>query len=1159
MPSKSLLYSSGSGIRERTTSWTTEKNTTSPWDGQLDRTTSWDAQKTTSVQTSVDFSENVSRSTEKTVSRTTSTNTTYTSTTYYQNHILSNTPILPYGPHDTAMDSTGRYVVVTHIGTSFFSVIDTNDWSVVTNNTSLFNPTTSVTEVCVRYLPNKDKYAFYVHGEGLHIVDPSTNWQTPTIVETITNNDFPQYASVFNTGKLNNIFLEVSSSGRYMVLISKNLQSVCRVVDTTDWSIVLEHQTNEYINCVDFSPDESMVVFGHYSSSALDEPSVYVINLMTGMYVKTMEHGDIGVSGRVYRVSFSPDGQTLLVHSRWRGIVAFSTNNWSYITGLEWWDSPLDSDGQITQKIAWSPDSNYFALWVTQRYTEGNKVMIVDANAWEPVQETVGISYNNVTAVFTKDSTKLVIPHGYFHLKLVDESGVRSTKQHFLVLKKPFYIAKKANLYRTTSKSTSVTQQITTSWTTALTSTWTTSWNYTVATQRSTVLDNIYTTSWNTAKATQFNDISTSRQTSYLSTWTVTESYGTYKHTFYGRLRNSFYDLADLTPGDYELHMEYDAKYGGPVTFRITHDGTGFTNLQSLYDGFILRSDNRATYFRYLGEAQLKHVDYDNLMDQGVPMTKLTVNAHFGEGTTGDTGGTSTLVETRSTSKQTSDTVSKTTSWVETVATIATTSWSTDWINSIATSKNTSGQTSRSTSKATSRSTYSLGPSKSRTTSRTTSWNITNPTGALVTNIPGPNYLVSCMDISPDSKMIALGFAISDAQNDNNTLTVLRTDDGGSTWSRVTGTPKFSDRVKSLKFSRDGQYLALMRNDTEPHLMVYRTSNWSSVAVPDIGYLGFCLDWSPDGNHLVVGVPSIRASMETPPDVRTNGLLFIKTSDFTIDTSIPERDESVSTLAFSPDGEFLLLSYTASGGNGYSWDEGDPNEHLRILRTSDWSTVPTPPIGYRLGGHEDISFTPDSRYVYLNVWTDDSLVLDLTKTGNNMLVNTPFRDYESGAFSPDGNLLAIMTSTFGERGYYLFNVGSWGLHAGKFDRYNSPLPPLVTHYPMLFAPNGDYLVICTQDPPHILVLKDPSYQPSVTVTTSITTSWTTTYRDRNYFTTNYNTSLTTYWNTSWITSWNETVATSRQTSTAATKITSRITAPNVIKSTSWSTSQQTSF
>lgn len=94
---------------------------------------------------------------------------------------------------------------------------------------------------------------------------------------------------------------------------------------------------------------------------------------------------------------------------------------------------------------------------------------------------------------------------------------------------------------------------------------------------------------------------------------------------------------------------------------------------------------------------------------------------------------------------------------------------------------------------------------------------------------------------------------VATAYTSNNTpgyqATIRRVSDGGT----VANLPTFngSTTPRSPAFSPDGQYLAFACYAGAPSIVVFRTSDWTKVALPNLPARCDALVWSPDGSHLL--------------------------------------------------------------------------------------------------------------------------------------------------------------------------------------------------------------------------------------------------------------------------------------------------------------------
>lgn len=93
---------------------------------------------------------------------------------------------------------------------------------------------------------------------------------------------------------------------------------------------------------------------------------------------------------------------------------------------------------------------------------------------------------------------------------------------------------------------------------------------------------------------------------------------------------------------------------------------------------------------------------------------------------------------------------------------------------------------------------------------------------------------------------------VATAYSSNNTpgyqATIRRVSDGGT----VANLPTFTTNTpRSPAFSPDGQYLAFACYTGAPSIVVFRTTDWTKVVLPNLPARCDALAWSPDSTHLL--------------------------------------------------------------------------------------------------------------------------------------------------------------------------------------------------------------------------------------------------------------------------------------------------------------------
>jgi Tol biopolymer transport system component len=238
-----------------------------------------------------------------------------------------------------------------------------------------------------------------------------------------------------------------------------------------------------------------------------------------------------------------------------------------------------------------------------------------------------------------------------------------------------------------------------------------------------------------------------------------------------------------------------------------------------------------------------------------------------------------------------------------------------------------------------------------------------------------------------------------------------------------------TDRVNSIAFSLDGQYLASA--STDGTIRLWRTSNWTLINMLNTQSRIDSVAFSPDGQLLASG--------------GTGGTILWRIDDgtkiATFDTSLansvafsPDGQKlasglgfqghtgQVNSVAFSPDGK--LLASGSDDGTVRLWEVEAQAEHIEGP-TQAPTLIPTP-LG---GGSGVIAFVSKRDEPNPNTCSDNCnseiYVMNADGSGQTPLTNDSGQDRDP-AWSPDGQRMAFTSRRDGNEEIYVMNADGSG-------------------------------------------------------------------------------------------------------------------------------------
>lgn len=191
-------------------------------------------------------------------------------------------------------------------------------------------------------------------------------------------------------------------------------------------------------------------------------------------------------------------------------------------------------------------------------------------------------------------------------------------------------------------------------------------------------------------------------------------------------------------------------------------------------------------------------------------------------------------------------------------------------------------------------------------------------TWSFIPGIPDAPGVVNSVRFSPDGEYLAISHVA--ASGGRTVLTVRRTSDWGLVYQDDIDTNQYSGLSNALEFSHDGEYLVYTRTyvaiNTFTSLEVLRVSDWTPVSVPN---------FNPTGSVAVLrSGPGMMFVSRSAPVQGERSYVF-NTEDWTRVEGLPFGGSAFRSAAFSPDGGVLFLGYeiVSQSGGSVAFDTRD--------------------------------------------------------------------------------------------------------------------------------------------------------------------------------------------------------------------------------------------
>lgn len=200
-----------------------------------------------------------------------------------------------------------------------------------------------------------------------------------------------------------------------------------------------------------------------------------------------------------------------------------------------------------------------------------------------------------------------------------------------------------------------------------------------------------------------------------------------------------------------------------------------------------------------------------------------------------------------------------------------------------------------------------------------------------------------------------------------------------------------SDTIVALDTDDSDKILVSGSRDKTVHVWSLESGNLLQTIRPAINYeqLGRIYDvsLSPDSKLVAVGGSFGNSAFDIP-----NRIPLYDTNTGVLVRSVGSLEASVSRLAFSPDGKYLVAGLVGDGG-------------LHVWRTSDWRPVPID--GAHGASVHDLTFSREGRFLTLS-WDNKIRIFE---SDFSLAVSREMEkghEYAQGAFSPDGSRIALV-------------------------------------------------------------------------------------------------------------------------------------------------------
>ncbi|MEZ4826489.1 MAG: WG repeat-containing protein [Bacteroidia bacterium] len=253
-----------------------------------------------------------------------------------------------------------------------------------------------------------------------------------------------------------------------------------------------------------------------------------------------------------------------------------------------------------------------------------------------------------------------------------------------------------------------------------------------------------------------------------------------------------------------------------------------------------------------------------------------------------------------------------------------------------------------------------------------------NPTGEKIYATLAHGGKVYAAAISPDSRYLATG-------GDNNLVKIWKRE-GNTSWSQVHTIEDARAAVWSVAFSPDSRFVA--SGSADQMIRVYTLNDYSllhTLAGHDNGAI-LSLAFSPRGKRLISGGEDKTVRIWDWEQGRSQG-------------TVPGRIGEVQSTAFSRNGQFLALGTRENLVKIYEMSGDSPRLIIQLDEFEDWVST--------------VAFSPDGRYLLTTSYDNRLRVFNLITRDMVLTIRHP-GTVRSAAFSPDGKY--ILTASWGEGG-----------------------------------------------------------------------------------------------------------------------------------------------